>query len=112
MAVPIKPAEGPKGVSPLTDLLPHPHEHYHQHQVYVKGVYPASGEYSLTFDPEMTEEKARALNAEREVRRAAMKKKQEVDKLLIGESRKGVITKVSACGCGKVDRYIGVSRTH
>lgn len=62
--------------------------------MFVKGVHLASGEYSLTVDPEMTAEKARALREEREARRTAMEKKQDVDKLLIGESRKGVITKV------------------
>lgn len=33
-------------------------------------------------------------DADRDARRESMQKKQDVDKLLIGESRKGVITKV------------------
>lgn len=37
--------------------------------MFIKGVHPASGEYSLTMDPEMTEEKASALREERYVGR-------------------------------------------
>lgn len=63
-------------------------------QVYVKGIHRASGQYSLTIDPEINEEKAEILKRERSERFTAMKKKQDVKDLLIGESRKGVITKV------------------
>lgn len=63
-------------------------------QVYVKGVHPLSSQLTLTVDPEINEEKAEGLKKERADRFTAMKKKQNVEDLLVGECRKGVITKV------------------
>ena len=76
--------------------------------VYVKGVHLNSWQYSLTVDSSITEEKAALLKEEREVQLTAMKSKQSVDALLIGESRKGVITKILP---GGVKVGIGVKKT-
>lgn len=76
--------------------------------VYVKGVHLDSWQYSLTVDPEMTEEKAAALKEERKAQLKAQASKQPVDALLIGESRKGVITKILP---GGVKVGIGVKIT-
>lgn len=76
--------------------------------VWVKGVHVDSWQYTLTVDPNMTSEKALALKAEREAQVKSMESKQPVDALLIGESRKGVITKLLPGGC-KVG--IGVKKT-
>jgi predicted RNA-binding protein with RPS1 domain len=76
--------------------------------VYVKGVHLNSWQYSLTVDPSITAEKAAMLKEEREAQLTAMKSKQPVDALLIGESRKGVITKILP---GGVKVGIGVKKT-
>eukprot|EP00624_Nannochloropsis_granulata_P005164 evm.model.NODE_36425_length_11871_cov_27.690168.1 len=76
--------------------------------VYVKGVHLNSWQYSLTVDPSITEEKAAALKEDRAAHLLAMKSKQPVDALLLGESRKGVITKILP---GGVKVGIGVKKT-